>query len=45
MILGLGVDANNTVYLSDSDHQKIRTVSPAGILGTAARNGLKWFQR
>ena len=43
MILGLGVDANNTVYLSDSDHQKIRTVSPAGILGTAAGTGQNGF--
>jgi len=40
---GLALDAAGNLYIADTFNDQIRTVSPAGILGTFAGNGLVGF--
>jgi sugar lactone lactonase YvrE len=40
---GLAVDANGNLYIADSGWERIRVVSPAGIINTIAGNGTHGF--
>lgn len=40
---GVAVDGNGNVYISDSNEQRVRKVSPSGVITTFAGNGIEGY--
>src|SRR5262249_49317907 len=40
---GLAVDGNGNLFIADTNNQRIRKVTPAGIISTVAGNGTRGF--
>src|SRR5437870_12356406 len=40
---GVAVDANSNIYIADLNNQRIRKVTPSGIISTIAGNGTPGF--